>query len=68
MSAAIWTLAITVVAGGWGPVMSTQHDYPNKESCYEALRNMRVTDNGQLAQGERGQNVIARCAPKAANK
>jgi len=46
-----------------GPGGHYKYEFPDKESCYEALEHMRVAGAEQRA-GEDDEQVVAYCVPK----
>lgn len=54
---------LTIIYGiSWGGAYQKHVEFPNKESCFEALANMRVNDAGSNSNHET-EKSIAFCAP-----
>lgn len=60
----IWELFVCINATWAGCGVTSKIEYPDKAQCYEALREMRVEDNGKSSVGGNGKAVVAYCRPK----
>lgn len=58
-----WVLCIVYGISSWGAGGYRYIDFPDKESCYEALAAMKITGQNQTA-GDDDEQVIAYCKPK----
>ncbi len=59
-----WVLWIMLGCNGWGCGHWQSATFPNKQECYEALKNVRIETNGNLATGNEGKLASAYCLPK----
>lgn len=59
----IWILVVIFGVTGFGAGGRDRVEYPDKESCYEALNSMRITGQRQT-RGEDDEQVIAFCYPE----
>ena len=57
-----WILVIIYGISSWGAGGHRYIDFPDKESCYEALSAMRITGQNQ-ASGEDDEQTIVYCKP-----
>ena len=63
MNLAIWVLVIKLGCSGLACTSINHIQYPNKESCYEALSHLRVGQAGELANNHSDQSIVF-CMPK----
>ena len=59
-----WVLVIFMGVTGWGAGSVTKAYYSSKESCYEALSNMVITNNRKLSGKDSDAKVVTYCKPK----
>lgn len=60
----IWILVICINSTWAGCGAQRVSEMPNKETCFEALREIRVENSATVASGEIAKNTVAYCAPK----
>ena len=59
-----YTMILIFGVSSWGAGGMLKYDFPDKESCHEALKVMRIEGNNQVA-GDDDEQSIAYCVPKS---
>lgn len=60
----MWILLICLGINSWtGCGANIQTKFPDKDSCFEALKNVRTQEKGALATGEASSEFMAICVP-----
>lgn len=59
----VWVLVILYGISSWGAGGQKHIEFPDKKSCYEALKHMRITGQEQRS-GDDDEQVVAFCKPK----
>jgi hypothetical protein len=57
-----WLMQVCIAASNWGCGMSHNIPFPSEESCYRALREMRMNDQ-PVAESNQKRTAVAYCYP-----